>query len=117
MNRREFMATAAVACFATRCAIAAGQPGVVLFDARYGVSSSHAIALSEDGLLALPTNQDVVQLWYENRAFRTAAAVAGLTPQSDFQIVKHLLKHKKVVSFRPVLAKDRPASLVSWQFA
>jgi hypothetical protein len=117
MNRREFMATAAVVSLAARHAVAARQQGVVLFDARYVVSSSHATALSEDGFLVLPTNQDVVQLWYENRTFRTAAAVAGLTPQSDFEIVKHLLKHKKVISCRTVVAKDRPASLVSWQFA
>jgi hypothetical protein len=117
MNRREFMAVATVTTLAARHAIAAGRQDVVLFDARYGVSSSHAIALSEDGFLALPTNQDVVRLWYENRTFRTAATVAGLTPQSDYEIVRHLLKHKKVVSCRPVVAKDRPASLVSWQFA
>ena len=89
----------------------------MLFDARYGASRAHAITLSEGGFVALPTNQDVVQLWYENGAFRTASIVAGVTPHSDFEIVRGLLKHKKVVACRPVVAKDRPASLVSWQFA
>jgi hypothetical protein len=113
MNRREFIGVASAVWVVADLR----EAGVVLFDARYGVSRAHADALREQGFRAVPTNQDVVALWYENRPLRTAPAIAGLTPHSDFEIVRQLLRNKTLVSFERLRAHDRPGSLVSWRFA
>jgi hypothetical protein len=113
MNRREFIGVASAVWVVPDLRAA----DVVLFDARYGVASAHAAVLRQRGFLALATNQDVVRLWYENRALRIAPGIAGLTPHSDFEIVRQLLKNKRLVSFERLRAHDRPGSLVSWRFA
>jgi hypothetical protein len=111
MNRREFMAVAGAAAVLP---MPSGVDGVVLFDARYACSRDFAALC---GLSALPTNQDVVSLWFGNESFRRARQVAGVTPHSDFEIVRRLLKGKALKFHEVVRATDRPAMLVSWHFA
>jgi hypothetical protein len=112
MNRREFIGVAGAAAVLPMPAREDG--GVVLVDARYRASREFAAVC---GFVALPTNQDIVRLWYENESFRRAREVAGLTPYSDFEIVQRLQKGKRLVSREIVHATDRPATLVSWHFA
>jgi hypothetical protein len=112
MNRREFMGVAGAAAVLPM----PSADGVVLFDARYGCSRDFAV---RSRFVALPTNQDIVRLWFENESFRRARQVAGVTPYSDFEIVQRLLKtnNKRLVYREAVRATDRPATLVSWHFA
>ncbi len=110
MNRREFIGVAGAAAVLP----IPSADGVALFDARYGCSRDFA-ALR--GFVALPTNQDIVRLWFENESFRRARQVAGITPHSDFEIVQRLLSGKRLMSRKAVRATDRPATLVSWHFA
>lgn len=111
MNRREFIGIAGAAAVLP---MPAHDDGVVLFDARYGCSREFA---ARSGFTALPTNQDIVRLWFGNESFRRARQVAGLTPHSDFEIVQRLLQGKSLRSAEAVRATDRPATLVSWHFA
>jgi hypothetical protein len=110
MNRREFVCVAGAAAVLPM----PSADGVVLFDARYGCSRDFA---ARSSFVALPTNQDIVRLWFENESFRRARQVAGVTPYSDFEIVQRLLNNKRLVYREAVRATDRPATLVSWHFA
>lgn len=111
MNRREFIGIAGAAAVLP---IPPADGGVVLFDARYGCSRDFA---DRCGFVALPTNQDVVRLWFDNESLRRARQVAGVTPHSDFEIVQRLLSGKRLMSRKAVRAADRPATLVAWHFA
>jgi hypothetical protein len=113
MNRREFIAIAGAAIVMP----ASSTHGVVLFDARYGESRAFATACGQRGFVALPTNQDLVRLWYEDVTFRTAQRLAGVTPHSDFEVLRQLLKEKRVPLRLTSSSTVAAHSLVSWQFA
>jgi hypothetical protein len=112
MNRREFIGVAGAAA---ALPISPADDGVVLFDARYVQSRDCATSWCERGFIALPTNQDVVRLWYENASIRRARQIAGATPHSDFEVLRRLLKdERRRLIVRHVESSGR---LTSWHFA
>jgi hypothetical protein len=117
MNRRQFISVAGAALAAANgVAAATHASGLVLFDARYRESKAVAASLAKKGLASLATNQDVVRLWYDNPALREAVQIAGVTPHSDFEILRRLTP-LRLTSFETVRANERGGVLVSWRFA
>jgi hypothetical protein len=112
MNRRDFIGIAGAAAVLP---MPSADAGVVLFDARYVQSRDCAACWCERGFIALPTNQDLVRLWYENASFRSARQIAGETLHSDFEVLRRLLKdERRRLTVRHVESSGR---LTSWHFA